>query len=97
MQKVKNKLVGWKANTLSKVSVVTLIKSNLFGIPNYVMYYVKCTTRLHGSLNEECMNFFWGSDTNMNHVAWNKVCSRKATRGLGIRRLDHINNASPLL
>lgn len=47
-----------------------------------------CPTSLHSSRNEECMNFFWGSDTN-------KVCSRKATRGLGIRRLDHINNASP--
>lgn len=45
IKRVKQKLSGWKANTLSKAGRITLIKSNLSGMPNHVMFCFKCPSR----------------------------------------------------
>lgn len=82
MQKVKQKLAGLRAVTLSKAGRLTLIKSNLIGMPNYIMCYFKCPAKLHSELDKESRKFFWGNNTSLNPVVWNKDYT-PSYRGIG--------------
>lgn len=86
---VKQKLFGWKANTLSKMGRVTLIKSNLCGMSNHVMSYFKCLSRVIHKLNNKCRDFLWGRGRQIFHFFWDRVRMSKRDGGLGIRKLDH--------
>ena len=92
IKRIKQKLAGWKTNTLSKAGRLTLIKSNLFGMPNHIMSCFKCPTRVTKNLNE-CRDFFWGRDRKLKPMAWKKVCTSKDHGGLGVRGVGHFNNA----
>lgn len=89
----KQKLAGWKANTLSKAGWLTLINSNLTGMPNHIMSCFKCPERVLNNLNKECRDFFWGKEKKLYPMAWNKICTPKNVEGLRIRRLNHFNQA----
>lgn len=54
----KQKLVGWKANTVSKAGRLTLIKSNLTGIPNHIMSCFKCPDRVTKKIIKSVLTFF---------------------------------------
>lgn len=93
MVKIKGKLAGWKVNTLPRVGRVTLLKSNLSGMPNHLMSCFKCPDKLTKMLDKENMKFLWGKDSKMNPIAWDKVCQLKSDGGLGIGRSEVFNNA----
>lgn len=59
MLKMKKKPVGWKANTMSKVDRLTLIKSNLMGTPNHIMAHFKCLKAFIKTINKENRLFLW--------------------------------------
>lgn len=91
--KIKNKLAGWKANTLSKAGRITLIKANLCGMPNHMMSCFKCLAKFTKLLDKENIMFLLGKEGKMNPVAWDKVCQPKCNGGLGIRKSNCFNNA----
>lgn len=53
----------------------------------------KCPNKLTSRLNKECIDFFWGKQMNCNPVSWKAIWKPKSTNGLGVRNLDHFNNA----
>lgn len=57
---VKQKLAGRKANTLSRARTLTLVQSNITGMPNHVMSCLKFPNKLTAQLNCKCRNFFSG-------------------------------------
>lgn len=81
IKRVKQKLAGWKTKSLSKAGKLTLIKSNLLGMSNHLMFYFNCPSRVTKRLNKECRNFFWGSERNFVPLAWNKICRPKNLLG----------------
>ena len=50
-------------------------------------------TRLSISLIKSVGIIFWGRDKKIFPVAWDSICAPKKMGGLGVRRLDHFNNA----
>ena len=64
IMRVKQKLASWKAKTLSKAGRLTVVQSNLTGMPNHIMSYFKCPHKLTSQLNRQCRQFFWGDNRN---------------------------------
>lgn len=92
--RISKKLAGWKSNTLSRAGKLTLIKTNLSGMPNHVMTCFKCTPKLTKNLDQENRRFFWGSDAKSPPIAWKEVCKPKTLGGLGVRPAKFFNNAA---
>ncbi|KAL6145048.1 hypothetical protein ACLB2K_055736 [Fragaria x ananassa] len=91
--KISNKLAGWKKNTLSHAGRVTLIKTNLAGMPNHVMSCFNCDKRTTKAVDKESRSFLWGDSKNP-PVAWEQVCTPKSIGGLGIRPSAYFNKAA---
>lgn len=66
--KVKNKLAGWKANTLSKARSLTLVKANVAGLPNHVMSCLKCPENVIKTIEKDSRPFLWRKYSEMNPV-----------------------------
>ncbi|KAL6194501.1 hypothetical protein ACLB2K_035585 [Fragaria x ananassa] len=94
MQKLSKRLAGWKQNTLSRAGKLTLIKSNVAGMPNHVMACFKCSKKLTDEIDKQERNFLWGTDMKQAPVAWKDICKLKALGGLGIRPSAFFNNAA---
>ncbi|KAL6210713.1 hypothetical protein ACLB2K_015945 [Fragaria x ananassa] len=94
MQNSSKRLVGWKQNTLSRASKLTLIKSNVAGKPNHVMSCFKCPKKLTDEIDKQERNFMWGTDMKQAPVAWNYICKPKVLEGVGIRPSAFFNNVA---
>lgn len=92
--KVQAKLAGWKVATLSRGGKLTLLKSNLSGMPNHSLSCLKCPSKITDKLDSECRNFFWGSSAAHPPIAWNHMCLPKSKGGLGIRPAAVFNKAA---
>lgn len=91
--KIKNKLAGWKTKTMSRASRLTLIKSNLTGVPNHIMTCFKCPEVLVKTNNKEGDYSYGEKNNKLSLVAWDKVCQPKSVGRLGITKRKHLNNA----
>ncbi|KAF7843830.1 putative ribonuclease H protein At1g65750 family [Senna tora] len=60
VEKVNNKLVGWKAQTLSQAGRLTLIKAVLQPLNNYQMSHLVVPKKYCHQMDAACSNFFWG-------------------------------------
>jgi hypothetical protein len=96
IDQVSSRLVAWKANHLSFAGRVTLAKSVIEAIPIYPMM----TNRIPNACLEEIQKlqrrFIWGhtDDSRKYHaVSWNIITKPKCIGGLGMRRLDTMNQA----
>lgn len=58
--RVQKKLAGWKSSTLSGGCKLTMLKSNLSGMPNHILSCFKSLASLTNKLEAECGKFFWG-------------------------------------
>ncbi|KAL6134561.1 hypothetical protein ACLB2K_066792 [Fragaria x ananassa] len=94
LQKISNKLAGWKQNTLSRAGKLTMIKANIAGMPNHVTSCFKCPKSLTNEIDKQERNFLWGSDMKMAPVAWKEVCKPKQCGGLGVRPNACFNKAA---
>uniref|UniRef100_UPI0005C8FB06 uncharacterized protein LOC105353379 n=1 Tax=Fragaria vesca subsp. vesca TaxID=101020 RepID=UPI0005C8FB06 len=94
MQKLSKRLAGWKQNTLSRAGKLTLIKSNVAGMPNHVMACFKWPKKLKDDIDKQERNFLWGTEMKQSPVAWKDICKPKALGGLGIRPSTFFNNAA---
>lgn len=94
IDKVNNKLAGWKLNSLSRAARLLLIKSTLLAIP---IYYMQIVTILPETVNIEglCHKFFWSSSRErrkLHTVAWAKICRPLSMGGLGMLNLRDMNS-----
>lgn len=95
LEKMRKKLTGWKANSLSFAGRVTLAQSTLSSILGYIIQ----ATQIPPSVCEEektCRDFIWRStvDKRKCHlVAWEKICRPKQQGGLGFSNLRLLNKA----
>ncbi|KAL6209023.1 hypothetical protein ACLB2K_019966 [Fragaria x ananassa] len=94
LQRISNKLSGWKQNTLSRAGKTTLIKANISGMPNHVMSCFKCPKKLTDEIDKQSRNFLWGTEMKTAPIAWKEVCMPKVLGGLGIRPSVFFNKAA---
>ncbi|KAL0003964.1 hypothetical protein SO802_011525 [Lithocarpus litseifolius] len=70
LDRVKQKLSGWKANLLSLASRSVLIQSSLVAIPLYIMQCSYLPSRVLDGLYRVNRNFLWGSTESAKKAHW---------------------------
>ncbi|KAK9941797.1 hypothetical protein M0R45_007491 [Rubus argutus] len=96
IDKVQNRLAGWKSKTLNMAGRLTLIQAVTSSTPVYAMQTAKlpsCTTKTLDKLNRD---FLWGDcdgKKKIHLVKWESVCKPKWLGGLGIKKAATMNQA----
>jgi hypothetical protein len=96
IDQVSNKLAAWKARHLSFAGRVTLAKSVLEAVPIYPMMSSKIPKACLDEIQKIQRNFIWGDGENVRkfHAArWSIVTTPKQMGGLGLRKLNVMNQA----
>ena len=96
LDRVKNKLVGWKANLLSLVGRMVLIQASSSTIPTYVMQCVQLPVRILDGIDQVNRNFLRGSSKaskKVHWVGWHKVVKSKEEGGLRLQAAKGRNNS----
>jgi hypothetical protein len=92
-----DRISGWKSKLLSQAGKTTLIKSVANSIPTYSMSLFKFPKSLCQDLDSASRKFWWGykdsKSHNLSFLAWHRICSPKSLGGLGIRLMEHHNQA----
>ena len=86
LERVKQKLAGWKANLLSMVGRTVLVRHVSSTIPNYVMQSALLPNKIIEGIDRVNRNFLWGSTESvkkMHWVGWEKVTKPKDEGGVG--------------
>ena len=87
VDRVMNKLVGWKEKFLSFVGRTVLVKSIMSTIPNYVMQGEALPIHLCEKLDKINRDFLWGltrEKKKLHLVGWSKIIKPKEEGGLWI-------------
>lgn len=87
VERVMNKLAGWKAKFLSFAGRTVLVKSVMSAIPNYVMPGEVLLIHLCEKLDKINRDFIWGptrEKRKVHQVGWDKIIKPKEEGGLGI-------------
>ena len=88
LDRVKEKLAGWKANLLSMARRAVLIQASSSAIPAYVMQSSLLPNKVLEGIDRVNRNFLWGSAENkrkLHWVGWKKVTRPKEEGGLGLQ------------
>jgi hypothetical protein len=96
IDQVSAKLTNWKAQHLSFAGRVTLAKSVIEAIPIYPMMTNKIPKSCLEEIQKLQRNFIWGDRDGVKKyhaIGWEKVTKPKYCGGLGLRRLDVMNQA----
>ncbi|CAN1822383.1 Putative ribonuclease H protein At1g65750 [Linum perenne] len=96
LDKIDNRLSGWKAKSLSLAGRVTLAKSVLAAIPAYAMQTSVLPQKTCEAIDRRIRNFVWGTTEEarkISLVAWDKICLPKENGGLGLRMAGLLNRA----
>ncbi|CAN1766326.1 Putative ribonuclease H protein At1g65750 [Linum perenne] len=96
LERLDNKLAGWKAENLSLAGRVTLASSVLNSIPSFVMQTAFLPVYLCDQIDRKIRNFIWGSTEGtrkIHNVNWQTVCKPKCLGGLGLRSARDLNRA----
>ncbi|KAJ8752286.1 hypothetical protein K2173_003922 [Erythroxylum novogranatense] len=96
LDKVRKRVSGWAAKTLSFAGRTQLIKSVLFHVQSYWVRHFMMPKSILKKIEQICMRFLWsGSDekTSSARVSWKQVCLPKCEGGLGIKDLISWNKA----
>ncbi|CAN1181654.1 Putative ribonuclease H protein At1g65750, partial [Linum perenne] len=96
VDRIDQKLTGWKANSLSLAGRVTLAQSVLAAIPAYAMQTAVIPVMTCEVIDRKIRNFVWGStnEARKTHlVAWENVCKPKEEGGLGLKMARLLNRA----
>ena len=70
LDRVKQKLTGWKANMLSLAGRAILIQASSTAIPSYVMQCVKLPGRILDGIDRVNRNFLWGTTETTKKIHW---------------------------
>ena len=96
VEKAMVKLVGWKANCLSKAGRTVLIQSHPESLPAYTMQCFQLPTGVTNNIDRINREFFWkknNTDKGLPLIAWDRVCKPKESGGLGLRKTAAVNKA----
>jgi hypothetical protein len=99
IEKVKSKVDGWRAKSLSQAGRLVLIKSVAAAIPSYAMSTFLLPKSICSQLDKVFKNFWWGFSSsktkNLSLKSLELICTRKALGGLGMRSMKDVNLALP--
>ena len=94
LDRMRNKLASWKANSLSLAGRKILVQSVMTSIPIYAMQSQLLPAHVCASIDRINRDFLWGSsdDQRKPHlIGWDLVCAPKASGGLNIRKARETN------
>lgn len=97
LDKIDQRLSGWKAKMLSFAGRLTLTKSVLQSLPSYTMQAAYIPRSLCDAIDQRCRNFLWGDSNEEKHVHlvnWKRVCCPKEWGGLGLRTARAMNQTA---
>jgi hypothetical protein len=87
IEKIRGKLAGWKARTLSLAGRCTLIQSITTAIPTHIMQCTMLPGKICNELDKLNRNFLWGDTLEKKKIhllKWDTVTRPKVEGGLGI-------------
>lgn len=96
VDKIRSKLSGWKASSLSQAGRITLAQSCIMTVPSYVMQCSKIPASICDEVERFCRDFIWGSTPEARHnhlISWDTIFSPKEMGGLGFRSLHMVTAA----
>lgn len=97
IEKIDNRLAGWKGSTLSKGGHLILLNSILSSIPTYFCLAFLLPAWVTVVIDKVRRGFFWRGKKLSNGfhclAKWEHVCRPKRTEGIGIRNLWVLNSA----
>jgi len=96
LDKVHNKIEGWRSKTLSQAGKSVLLKVVASSIPSYAMNSFIFQDILCHCLDTAFKNFWWGfpkgkKNHNLTLKSWNSLCLPKDQGGMGFRLMKDIN------
>ncbi|XP_019099588.1 PREDICTED: uncharacterized protein LOC109132435 [Camelina sativa] len=94
--KLKKRLQGWFAKTLSLGGKEILLKSIALALLVYAMSCFRLSKHLYRKLTSAMRDFRWNScqgNRKISWVAWSEMCKSKADGGLGFKDLGDFNQA----
>ena len=91
IDKCRIKLKGWTL-TLSFSGRIELIKSVMLGIISYWIQSFHFPVSIYNELDRLCANFLWKGQ--MHAWKWEYICWPKTEGGVGLRRIQDINQAA---
>jgi hypothetical protein len=94
IEKMENRLAGWKILYLSKGGRLTLINSTISSLPTYFLSLFPIPMGVANRLEKLQRNFFWegiGDGFKFYLVNWSMICSSKVSGGLGVRNMFWFN------
>ena len=92
--KCKGKMEGWAAHSLSFAGRIELIKYVLHGMVSYWIHSFKIPVSISKELEKLFANFLWKGG--IHAYSWTNICKPKVEGGVGIRRIQEINEAAGL-
>ncbi|KAJ1704151.1 hypothetical protein LUZ63_003930 [Rhynchospora breviuscula] len=96
LEKIKQKLSGWKTSMLSHAGRLVLIKSVLMTMPVYFMSLEMLPKGVIKEINSLMAKFLWGKtgqNRYLTFIAWKKVCRPVDMGGLGVKDLESFGEA----
>ena len=96
IEKIRGKLVGWKARTLSLAGRCTLIQFITTDIPTHIMQCIMLPGKICNELDKLNRNFLWGDTLEMKKIhllQWDIMTRPKVKGGLGINNCKCHNKA----
>ncbi|GAU31911.1 hypothetical protein TSUD_270960 [Trifolium subterraneum] len=96
VDQVSLKLSRWKATQLSFAGRLTLAKSVMEAVPIYPMMSSKIPKSCLDDIQKMQRSFIWGDTEQKKHfhaIRWEQITVPKWLGGLGVRKLDVMNNA----
>jgi len=95
-KKLKTRLTGWYAKTLSMGGKEVLLKSVAMALPVYAMSCFKLTKYQCQQITSAMTSVWWNSceeHKKMHWVSWEKMCKTRKEGGLGFRDVGDFNQA----
>jgi hypothetical protein len=94
VDKVINRIMGWKGRLLSYGAKLVLLKTCLASIPIYLMSLIRFRKWAIEAINSQMANFFWDDqgDKHRYHLSnWYSLAQKKEHGGMGIPDLRDLN------
>ncbi|PKU87174.1 Putative ribonuclease H protein [Dendrobium catenatum] len=97
IDKVLQKLNSWGSKCLSLAGKLTLVKTSLLSLPNFVSTHNMVPKKILQEINKCCRNFIWNKKNGkkgMHYVSWSTLCKSKDKGGMNLH--SEVERAGPL-